>query len=896
MQNTLLTLGALLLAVAALVFGAVTYQHLGATGRALVLLALTAAAAAAPVLFVRRGLTATAEALTGVAVVLGLLDAWAFRRAGLGDGLASTTYAALALGLLAGLTALYAAQLPVRTARIAAVVLAQPIVALLLTRVDADPVPAALALAGLAAVDVLVWLTPQLPRDSRDTAAVMAGVAQAGALVSCAAAVQADSASAAFGLLAVAAVAALAAWGTSTLRRGVLAGAAVVLLCGAALAAVEPTYREMNQPLVLAAAALLLALATNLLPAADRAGALTGALLVSGGAVLAHGEQLLLAVAGPLSWLAHPWALGGLADPRFVTGTSARAAVSTEAASRATPAVLLVLVAAAGTVLVAGLLLDRLRDAAGPAAGLGLLAMIVLPASVGASYPVALAVLVAVTAVLAITALLPFVDRVVLSSRSLAARDVLLLAAVVPALVVAAWSVADEVATLAVLPCLSVLAAVAAARPLLSLRRSTDGAGTSVGTAVGIATSVAILLAGAELAAVGFAGDLLRHQVAGLLVVAPAVAVGLSYLLRDARRLGAEAAAALLAATAVALAHDDVQALSWTLAAAGLLALVVAVRADRRLVGIAGGLLLSASSWVRLVDAGVQAPEPYVLPLATAALVAGHLRRRALGIGSLEAYGSGLTLALVPVLLRSVADDDPTRALLLLLASGVVVLLGAHVPPPRTPADRRRRPRPRRVAPPGAVRRGAAPLVGDRDHGRGTADGGGDVRAAPARRGTAAGRARLLVLKAESGDAAHRRRRPGPARARDLGCRGALDQPDQGGVRRRVVPAGPREAHRAGPSLRSHGARRAGIRLARRHPLSRRRRRLLRPVLPGRLGRGPGHRRRCTRRVAPARSDRRGGLRAGARRRPHGRDGHLPEDRVAGLTTCGPAAALRCRD
>jgi hypothetical protein len=36
-------------------------------------------------------------------------------------------------------------------------------------------------------------------------------------------------------------------------------------------------------------------------------------------------------------------------------------------------------------------------------------------------------------------------------------------------------------------------------------------------------------------------------------------------------------------------------------------------------VAVAGGLLLSASSWVRLADAGITAPEPYVLPLARGA-------------------------------------------------------------------------------------------------------------------------------------------------------------------------------------------------------------------------------------------------------------------------------------
>jgi hypothetical protein len=80
---------------------------------------------------------------------------------------------------------------------------------------------------------------------------------------------------------------------------------------------------------------------------------------------------------------------------------------------------------------------------------------------------------------------------------------------------------------------------------------------------------------------------------------------------------------------------------------------------------------------VRLADAGVTAPEPYVAPLAIAALVAGWLRRRSHpAAGSWEAYGSAVALGLVPSLLRSFADDTPTRGLLVLVAAVVVVLVG----------------------------------------------------------------------------------------------------------------------------------------------------------------------------------------------------------------------------
>jgi hypothetical protein len=138
-------------------------------------------------------------------------------------------------------------------------------------------------------------------------------------------------------------------------------------------------------------------------------------------------------------------------------------------------------------------------------------------------------------------------------------------------------------------------------------------------------------------------------------------------------------AALALGATTIVLSARDPGWLSWVLVANGLLALAVSVRPDRRHVGIIGGALLVASSWVRLVDAHVEAPEPYVAPLATIALVLGHLRRRVhADLGSMQAYAGGLSLALVPSLLKSFADESPTRGLLLLVVAVGVVVIGAR--------------------------------------------------------------------------------------------------------------------------------------------------------------------------------------------------------------------------
>jgi hypothetical protein len=157
------------------------------------------------------------------------------------------------------------------------------------------------------------------------------------------------------------------------------------------------------------------------------------------------------------------------------------------------------------------------------------------------------------------------------------------------------------------------------------------------------------------------------------------VLVALTFVLDGTRRLVVEAAAGLLAVVAVALTVGDAGWLSWALALTGVVALADALHPDRRIVAAGGGLLLSASSWVRLAAAGVEAPEPYVVPLAVVALVLGWLRvRRVPATRSFAAYGAGLSLLLVPSLLASFDDVTLTRPLLLGGAALVVLLVGAR--------------------------------------------------------------------------------------------------------------------------------------------------------------------------------------------------------------------------
>ncbi|MER7128075.1 SCO7613 C-terminal domain-containing membrane protein [Streptosporangium saharense] len=126
-QNLLLTLGGLLLIVAAVVFTVVSWGHIGIGGRAAILAGVTVLTLAAPKLLVGRGLGATAETIAMFGVALLLLDGYAARQAGLlgADGPEASHYAAALIGLVAVAMAGYSRLLPLRLPLPVAVVFAQ---------------------------------------------------------------------------------------------------------------------------------------------------------------------------------------------------------------------------------------------------------------------------------------------------------------------------------------------------------------------------------------------------------------------------------------------------------------------------------------------------------------------------------------------------------------------------------------------------------------------------------------------------------------------------------------------------------------------------------------------------------------------------------------------------
>jgi hypothetical protein len=137
------------------------------------------------------------------------------------------------------------------------------------------------------------------------------------------------------------------------------------------------------------------------------------------------------------------------------------------------------------------------------------------------------------------------------------------------------------------------------------------------------------------------------------------------------------ATAVIGAAAGVALSVLDADRLWLALLAAGVAAAIVSLRTGLHRVGWVAGGLLAASSWVRLVLSDVDTPEAYTVPSGAALVAVGFLRRRRdPAYSSWRAYGTGLSLALLPSLLRAVSDPGNVRPMLLGLSALLVLCSG----------------------------------------------------------------------------------------------------------------------------------------------------------------------------------------------------------------------------
>ncbi|MFC9751477.1 SCO7613 C-terminal domain-containing membrane protein [Streptomyces sp. NPDC056921] len=695
-QNVLLTLGGLLLTIAAIAFTLVSWGHMGIAGRSAVLAVVTLAALAAPAVLLRRGLSATAESLGALASVLMILDAYALHRVAVpeagGPGYAAAASAVLAVlwggyGLLLGRLRL---PLPL------AVVSAQLPLLLWAWSAGAGASVFGWALLLTAALDcaIALWGPGVAVRVTACAGCWATGLL--GLLVALGQSVSADAASGAVApaalLLAGAALALFGAWrapGGLAAAGGVLAGLSGVAAVGGVLCA--GVDWDWSVPVYLLCAVVLLAAVRAPLPRPVGQGLVWASSAVTAAAVLAAVPPVGMSLLGTASQLARVWTGAPDGGVRGALGTEGLA----WSRSAASPVVLLVVAGLLGLahrswprlVRVAGAVVSpgpAWRSAAGAAAtALCWAGLTVLPAVLGLSYAAAVSVqsvLVAAVFAVAVRAL---------RRGTGAVGTTALVCGLVGAVSAGLLSLAAQAATYAVFSVLLLVLGAAAVlldgatmpeRELPDARAA--GAAGAPRIAQAVAACGAVLCAMVLARAAGASLELAGYRAAPLMLAVPAVTVLLGARLRNRPpALPVELTGALSAVVAMIMAVPDGPFLALVLALSGVLAAGTAVRAERRPVaGYLAVALFVLAAWVRLTASGVSAPEAYTLPVTVPALAVGVLRRRRdPEASSWTAYGAGLSATLVPSLFAAWVDPHWLRPLLLGVAALVITLAGARL-------------------------------------------------------------------------------------------------------------------------------------------------------------------------------------------------------------------------
>ncbi|MFG2763047.1 SCO7613 C-terminal domain-containing membrane protein [Streptomyces rubiginosohelvolus] len=740
-QNVLLTLGGLLLTIAAIAFTLVSWGSMGIGGRSAVLAAVTAGALAAPAVLLRRGLTATAEALAALALVLTLLDAYAVHAVAAPDtdGLGFT---AVAAGVLAALWTAYGLALgKLHLPLPAAVVLAQWPLLFGAWAAGAPALVVGWALLATAVLDGAIALWGK-GTGARVTACVGGSVMAFSALmVGLTLSVTASGplgALAPGALLLTAAVAALAgAWRAPrgfARAGGVVAGLAVVAAVGGVPAAAVPEGWRVLAYLL--AGLALTAVVRTRLPRNAAIGVLVASAAVAAGALVGALPGLAAVLLGPVTLLSDVWA-GSPEGFRSAVGSTLP--WSELAAAPVVLALVAGLLGAAyrwwpSLARIAAPLIAREEPGsagaaaygAGPAGSAGAPGTgtpeaggAAAPGASGAPWyaggragapwfaggapaarrrPSGAALRGAAgagAAVLGWGALLLAGAVLDVPYAIAVAGETVLVAGLLALAVRGAGSGRDASAAVPVTALVVALAAAVSAG-LLSL--ASEGASYAVFGALTALFAGASVRAGARVPRAvfavaatvggtvlsGFAGrslGLAPHEAAPLVLLVPALTVLFgARLRRNPVALPVELTGAVGALVAVGLAVPDAPFLALVLALCGVLAAGAAVRPERRPVaGYLAAALFVLATWVRLAASEVSFPEAYTLPVTVPALVVGFLRRRKdPEASSWTAYGPGLAATLLPSLAVAWTDPDWQRPLLLGVAALVITLLGAR--------------------------------------------------------------------------------------------------------------------------------------------------------------------------------------------------------------------------
>lgn len=689
-RNVLLALGAVLLTIAAIAFTVVSWGAMGIGGRSVVLGGVTAAALAAPAPLLRRGLTATAETVGALALVLTVLDAYALYRVALPDT-DPLGYTAAACAVLAAGWASYGLLLDrLRTPLPAAVLTAQLPLPLWALAAGTSQVTFGWALLVTAAADtaIVLW-TEREP--ARRVAGVTAWVAGGWALlIAGGLSVTADSPLAAAwpGVLLLAG----AGLGVAVAVRVPGVSFAAALVAGLAATVATGGVLRPSVPLgwavvgyLLCGAALLTAVRAPL-PRAATYGLCAAAGTVVTGAVLWTLPSVAATLFGPVSQVDTIWS-GAPSGAREAIGTDPEWPAMTTAP-------LVLLIAAALLVLAHRRVPSSARPAAlSGATGLGWAAVLVLPVALDLGYAAAVATGLALTAgalALAVYAHLPSAPRRPGPAALPAISTTAAICGAAGAACVSLLALATETTTLVALAVL--LALFCGAAVALNAAVTEAGEKTAGDAAARVAllarsfqavlAALAVVTAVALLCAVCVSGGLPREHIALVVLAVPAAGALLGARLRGrpvALPTELTAAGAGLLALVLAAGHPETVAL--VLALCGVVAAGTALRPDRRpAAGHLAAALFVLATWVRLYASDVSTPEAYTLPVTVPALVVGVLRRRGdPEASSWTAYGPGLSVTLLPSLAVAWGDTHWARPLALGVVALAVTLMGARL-------------------------------------------------------------------------------------------------------------------------------------------------------------------------------------------------------------------------
>lgn len=670
-QNTLLTLGAILVGAAAIAFTVFAWGQFSIAGRGAILTVLSLLVLGTPILLSRRDLRATAETLVVVGMLLLALDAYAAWRAVLDDTLPTSInayiYSALAAGAIVVVAVLYRLGSPLLAPRLVAIAVAHAIPPLLALGISRTPLSLTLACLAVAAYDVAILTLEWAGRPVRYVCVAGAAVATVLGYIAALTTVGiADSDTEALGAGTVGAgfavlvgLSSLGGHGTPRTHPrawdGISAALAPLLLSGAVAALLIRLTESLSFVLIgSAVVGLVAAVVAIALPSSHRVGSTAGSGIVLGVTGVPLAGWLVIAAWAPV--------IDG--EPKLPWDNQSSVGVRMLCAA--------ILICVAWALLRWQWRPAQRKPMSGLEATLGpiLVVVAVFTSTIGpiAGAPVFLLIALPMLGAVMLTSL-GMLDTKLTLTGTFGAGLLLTVNAFTRGLVSAPASVGALTAIVAVYTAIAVLGS------FIGAQRSNEG----IRIASAVVASAALLGLSAP---ISIATDNDEHFAAFLLIVGIAVLVAVSLSLVQVLRtvaVACQSVAGLGAFVAVLLTLNSAFHCAVVVSVlAGLIAALAVTPTQRAAIWYALAVApLAVALWLRVAE--VRTAEAYTVPLALAALVGGvYAHHKKPERSSWVTFGPALALGMGPTLAITLfGEPDPLRALLLGTAALTVTTIGA---------------------------------------------------------------------------------------------------------------------------------------------------------------------------------------------------------------------------